>query len=227
MFKKEVKIKILKDGPYLVSGGIPLYHKTIVPKGECYTYVNEKKFDEKNTYTLCRCGKSNKSPYCDGSHIGAGFKGDETASKDKYIERARVIEGPEIDLYDDNRCALAMFCHRDAGDAWELTEDSSSENNKEEAIIAAVECPSGRLTAKEKKGSFIEPEYKPAIDILNGPVSGISGAIAVKGNISLESSDGEEYEVRNRYTLCRCGNSDNKPFCDGTHIDIEYEEKCN
>jgi CDGSH-type Zn-finger protein len=39
----------------------------------------------------------------------------------------------------------------------------------------------------------------------------------VKGGIPVESSDGTMYDVRNRVTLCRCGRSMNKPFCDGGH----------
>jgi len=39
----------------------------------------------------------------------------------------------------------------------------------------------------------------------------------LRGAIPVRSADGEHYEVRNRQTLCRCGGSSNKPFCDGTH----------
>jgi CDGSH-type Zn-finger protein len=39
----------------------------------------------------------------------------------------------------------------------------------------------------------------------------------VRGGITIESADGVPYEVRNRVTLCRCGRSDNKPFCDASH----------
>ena len=39
-----------------------------------------------------------------------------------------------------------------------------------------------------------------------------------EGRIPIQSADGTEYEVRNRATLCRCGRSHNKPFCDGTHL---------
>ena len=35
--------------------------------------------------------------------------------------------------------------------------------------------------------------------------------------IAVTAPDGETYEVRNRVTLCRCGASMNKPFCDGSH----------
>jgi CDGSH-type Zn-finger protein len=46
----------------------------------------------------------------------------------------------------------------------------------------------------------------------------------VKGGVPVESADGTVYEVRNRVTLCRCGKSTNKPFCDGTHIDVNFKD---
>ena len=60
-------------------------------------------------------------------------------------------------------------------------------------------------------GKNIEPKLKASIDLLeNGP-------ICVKGGVPIESADGQTYEVRNRCTLCRCGKSENKPFCDASH----------
>jgi CDGSH-type Zn-finger protein len=46
----------------------------------------------------------------------------------------------------------------------------------------------------------------------------------VKGGVAVESADGEAYEARNRVTLCRCGRSNNKPFCDGTHVDVRFND---
>jgi len=57
--------------------------------------------------------------------------------------------------------------------------------------------------------------------------SGITAAKLVKsgtGRISsvsvivAGSADGFVYEIRNRVTLCHCGYSGNKPFCDGSHM---------
>ena len=45
----------------------------------------------------------------------------------------------------------------------------------------------------------------------------VSGPIYVRGGIPVVSADGKTYEIRNRVTLCRCGRSDNKPFCNGSH----------
>jgi CDGSH-type Zn-finger protein len=43
--------------------------------------------------------------------------------------------------------------------------------------------------------------------------------------VQLIGGDGFEYEIRNRVTLCRCGASQNKPFCDGTHVSISFSDK--
>jgi len=40
----------------------------------------------------------------------------------------------------------------------------------------------------------------------------------------VEASDGTTYEVRDRVTLCRCGHSSNKPFCDGTHKVVGFRD---
>jgi CDGSH-type Zn-finger protein len=42
--------------------------------------------------------------------------------------------------------------------------------------------------------------------------------------VRVVAADGTPYEVRNRVTLCRCGNSRNKPFCDGSHEDVGFRE---
>jgi CDGSH-type Zn-finger protein len=46
----------------------------------------------------------------------------------------------------------------------------------------------------------------------------------VRGGIPVISADGFAYEVRNRVTLCRCGASANKPFCDGSHYKISFRD---
>jgi len=224
MQNKEPKIRILKDGPYLVTGGVPLSEKIIVPKGDGYIYENGRSFPLRETYTLCRCGKTKTPPFCDGTHTSCGFDGTETACKNDYNIRAARIDGSGLDLLDDGRCAFARFCHRDSGDAWELAADSESEFHHSEAIAAASECPAGRLTAVEKDGTVHEPEYEPGIEILQDPEEEVSAGIFVKGGIPIESADGTVYEIRNRVVLCRCGLSKNKPFCDATHVSEEYSD---
>jgi CDGSH-type Zn-finger protein len=218
------KIKITKDGPYIVSGNVPLSEKIITPKGKGYVFEEGRELPQSEVYSLCRCGKSKNKPFCDGSHEKSGFIGTETASKDKYEDRAELIKGQNLDLLDDYRCARARFCHREDGDAWELTENSGNPKNKEEAIHAAKDCPSGRLVAVEKSGKAIEPEYEPSIEIIQDPEKRVSSGIFVKGYIPIESADGTLYETRNRLMLCRCGKSRNQPFCDAEHIHVKFKD---
>lgn len=222
---KSMKIKILKDGPYIVTGNVPLFEKIIEPKGKEYEFKDGHEFPHAQVYALCRCGKSKNKPFCDGSHQEAGFNGTETASKTKYEDRAELIEGPNIDLLDDDRCAFARFCHRNEGNVWELTEKSNDPNLREQAIKAACDCPTGRLVALDKDGNSIEPQFEPSINIIQDPEKKVSSGIYVKGNIPIESSDGQTYEIRNRVMLCRCGKSRNKPFCDATHVPSEFSDK--
>jgi CDGSH-type Zn-finger protein len=222
---KKPRIKITKDGPYLVTGSVPLLEKIITPKGHGNIYKAGREFPQAEEYALCRCGKSKNHPFCDGSHEKAGFNGTETASEDKFENRADMIEGPELDLMDDGRCAFARFCHKEHGSVWELTENSDNPVCRKEAIEAACECPAGRLVPVEKNGKIIEPEFDPAIEILQDPEKGVSGPLFVKGNIPIESSSGNTYEIRNRVALCRCGKSRNKPFCDAMHVSAGFKDK--
>jgi CDGSH-type Zn-finger protein len=222
---KKPRIKIVKDGPYLVSGSVPLTEKIIVQKGKCNEYHQGRELPVAETYALCRCGKSQNAPFCDGAHAKAGFDGTETASKAAYVDRATLQEGPNLDLMDDRRCAFARFCHREEGLVWDLIAASDNSHYRSEAIEAASDCPTGRLVARDKDGHPFEPAFEPSIDILQDPQKRVSGPLFVKGRIPIESADGSEYEVRNRVALCRCGESDNIPFCDAAHVVVHFQDK--
>ena len=224
MSKEEAKIKILKDGPYLVSGNVPLKEKIIVEVGSHYEYHAGRKLSQSETYSLCRCGNSNNPPFCDGSHHKIDFDGTEKAEKVPYRERAKQIDGEVVDLLDDHRCALARFCHTEKGSTWELVRSSAVEENKQEAIKSTDECPAGRLTVVDKEGKIVEKDYEPQIEILQDGEYGFGAGIHVKGKILIESADGSYYQKRNRITLCRCGKSRNKPFCDGCHLKFKFKE---
>ena len=225
--KQDPQIRIVKNGPYIVTGKVPLSEKIITPHGEkSYVYEDGQELPQSDTYALCRCGQSKNPPFCNGRHVQTAFNGTEIASKDNYIDRVKQrILGPDMELYDDGRCAYARFCHREAGDAWELVElTDECEDLKEEAIKAACQCPSGRLVLLDDEGKMIEPDYDPAVEILQDPEKDVSGPIAVKGYVPLFSADGDSYEVRNRMALCRCGQSKNMPFCDGQHLHQGFQD---
>jgi CDGSH-type Zn-finger protein len=215
------KIKVTKNGPCLVTGCIPLERETIIAdeKGVSVRWEKGEKYPDRETYSLCRCGQSKNMPYCDGTHATTGFDGTETAGRQKYVEQAETLTGPGLVMTDAVKlCAIARFCDR-AGDVWTLVENSGDPAAKETAIQEIHDCPSGRLVALDKKtGKPLEPSFAQSIGVVFDPARECRGPLWVKGGVPVESADGTVYEVRNRVTLCRCGRSDNKPFCDGKHI---------
>ncbi|VVB82498.1 Iron-binding zinc finger CDGSH type [uncultured archaeon] len=225
--KEENKIIVSENGPYLVSGDLPLTKEIIVHDNEGIStkWKKGKSFANQGNCALCRCGASKIKPFCDGTHKRIKFDGTETASNEKFSEQANETNGPELILKDaESFCSAAGFCHR-AGGTWELTENSDNPNSKKTAIQEACDCPSGRLVIYDKKtGKAIEPNFKPSISLIENPGAECSGGIWVKGKIPIESYNGKKYEIRNRVTLCRCGKSQNKPFCDGTHVEVGWKD---
>ncbi|WP_297898932.1 CDGSH iron-sulfur domain-containing protein [Methanobrevibacter sp.] len=223
-----MKIKITKNGPYIVTGSIPLYSETIAcdEKGNSVGFKEKEKIDSNGTYTLCRCGKSKNKPFCDGSHLKFDFDGTEVSSKKIYEESLTTFETNKIRLDDAiELCDHSRFCQNNEG-IRKLIENGDSESIKI-AKEQAANCPSGRLLIwdKEKKEST-EKEYEKEIVILYDQGKDCEGPIWVKGKIPIEGEDGEFYENRNRITLCRCGKSKHKPFCDGKHwMSPEMENK--
>ncbi|MFA4998640.1 MAG: CDGSH iron-sulfur domain-containing protein [Candidatus Paceibacterota bacterium] len=222
------RVSVTENGPYLVEGDLPIEKEIIISDedGNSVKWQKGEKFPKKEKCALCRCGQSGNKPYCDGTHAKVGFRGTETASRENYIKQAEKIEGPDLILTDlPELCSVARFCHGKKGSTWELTEESDDLGSKEEAIKQACNCPSGRLVAWNKKtGKPIEPKFEKSISLIEDPERGVSGPIWLKGGIELEGASGEKYETRNRMTLCRCGKSGNKPFCDGTHIRAGFND---
>jgi CDGSH-type Zn-finger protein len=223
MKKKEhhgAKIEVTKDGPYLVSGGVPLGEQWIETNaaGESLDYREGKTYPTPQQYALCRCGQSGNKPFCDGTHKKVSFDGAETASRVPYIERAETIEGPTMLLTDvENLCAFARFCDP-KGRVWNLVQQADSPETRKLVEHEAGHCPAGRLVVWDRAtGEAIEPKFEPSLGLIQDTAKQVSGPIWVRGGIPVVSVDGETYEVRNRMTLCRCGRSANKPFCDGSH----------
>jgi CDGSH-type Zn-finger protein len=225
---KKGKVIVAKDGPYLVSGGLPLAKEFIVNDENegCPTeWAPGEKFPDREAYALCRCGESKHKPFCDGTHAKVGFDGTETASRKKYLDEAEVIGGKDIALLDVPKlCARARFCHQGRG-IWQIAASQKDEKTRARAEHIAGQCPAGRLVIWDKaKETAVEPPFDPSISLVEDPHKRVSGGIWLKGGVALESADGKAYETRNRVTLCRCGQSSNKPFCDGTHIDGKFDD---
>lgn len=222
---KGMCITVVDDGPYLVSGGVPLVRATIVTneEGEAVAWEEGERLETPERYTLCRCGHSARKPFCDGSHLDVAFDGTETAGHFSHAEVAVSIDGPGVQLRDARRlCAEARFCDRGEG-LWNLVEACDDPEKRQLAEEEAMLCPSGRYVLCQG-GQELEPELEPSIALVRDPGAGCSGPLWVRGGIPVFAADGTPYEVRNRVTLCRCGNSANKPFCDGSHLSTGFND---
>ncbi|MGA2935332.1 MAG: CDGSH iron-sulfur domain-containing protein [Methanomicrobiales archaeon] len=219
--KEDARIQVTKNGPYMVTGSIPLVKQILVcdKKGNSIGWREGERYPLQETYALCRCGGSRTRPFCDGTHLTNKFDGTETASRRPYLERAGWTEGPDIRLSDaPGFCSHARFCVRGKG-IWDLIGQSGSEKAKRTTLEMAANCHSGRLVVWDKKTERpLEPVFEKSIGLVEGPVGGMLGPLWVRGGIPIIAADGFPYEVRNRVTLCRCGRSSNKPFCDGSHM---------
>jgi len=224
--KSEPSVSVTRNGPYLVSGGVPLARQTIVAdaKGGSEEWRQGESFPASESYALCRCGHSNNKPFCDGTHKKVGFDGTESASHAPYREQAQLTEGPVLALSDAQAlCAFARFCDPN-GQVWSQVEHTNEARVRATFVRQVNNCPSGRLVAWDRStGKPIEHALPVSIGVTEDPVEGVGGPLWLRGGIPVTSADGFAYEVRNRVTLCRCGASKNKPFCDGSHAAIKFK----
>jgi CDGSH-type Zn-finger protein len=214
------RIAVTKNGPYLVAGDVPVAEQHIVvnDEGESLEWREGKRFEHASSFALCRCGHSGNKPFCDGTHKKVGFDGTETASREPYAEQAQTFEGPTMDLKDaESLCAFARFCDPH-GQVWNLIERTDRPEARKLVEHESGHCPSGRLVAVDRKdGRELEPRHEPSIGLVVDTAKRVNGPLWIRGGIPVVGADGREYEVRHRVTLCRCGRSNNKPLCDGSH----------
>ena len=223
----EKKIRIMPGGPYEVSPEIPLNQQVIKAdaKGNSIAWEKGKDYPKQDApYHLCRCGHSKNKPFCDGTHTHVKFNDKEVASKAPFDKQCKHYKGDTVDLLDNEElCAVARFC--DVGESvWTYAVASSVPGYEEAAIQEACNCPSGRLVIRRKDGERVEPELPQEIACIEDVPEGHRGPLWARGGITLEGADGSTYEVRNRMTLCRCGESGNMPFCDASHLQCKHME---
>lgn len=138
-------------------------------------------------------------------------------------KKIRTYTGDAINVtYDVKRCIHAAECVKGLPSVFNLGQKPWVQPDKGEAaeIIAVVQrCPSGALQVEGPDGSAVEPV--PAKNVLhidpNGP-------LYLYGDIVVSQRDGTVIVEDTRVALCRCGASENKPFCDAAHEKIEFSD---
>jgi CDGSH-type Zn-finger protein len=224
---ERARIVITKNGPLLVYGGVPVSVQVIggTAAGASSEYEAGPEIVVGERYALCRCGSSSQKPFCDGTHKKVGFDGTETASSEPYEALSEEFAGPTHVLGDvPSLCSFARFCDNGEG-IWNDVHRTDDAAVRELVVHEAQHCPAGRLVVRERaSGKVLEPALPASIVLLEDPAQECSGPLWVRGGVPIESADGTSYEVRNRVTLCRCGASQNKPFCDGQHADVKFTD---
>ena len=175
---------------------------------------------------LCRCGASKNKPFCDGTHNVIGFSSanrtldeNDDTKKTAIKDKRRDYPGKEITVHDNRKiCSHAAECVNKLSSVFKLgsrpwiNPDASKMND----IIDVVRrCPSGALSYSIDGVEYRDPEEQrnPIVTVLkNGPYH-ITGGIELIGE-NIQFGEGASKE---HYTLCRCGASETKPFCDGAH----------
>jgi CDGSH-type Zn-finger protein len=220
-------IEVSENGPYIVHGTIEVRRSSIKrdENNKAEAWVSGDALSNEPDVYLCRCGQSKHKPFCDDSHLTAGFDGTETARTAPFSELAERIEGPGLTMLNaPSLCASAGFCTRSGG-IKALTAVSDDPDSRALAISEAIACPSGRYVAVDQvTGEPIEHDDDPVIEVTQDPTKGVSGPLFVKGGVTIRSFTGESYEPRARVALCRCGRSANKPFCDGSHYAARFTD---
>jgi len=209
--QEPVKITVTDGGPYMVEAGIPIYDHEGNP------------IAAPGVYLMCRCGGSKTKPFCDGTHRSNNFNGQEFASKDTTAERRDTYIGDGVTIYDDrSRCAHAGNCTDNLASVFKMgTEPWVDARGAPVADIIRVvkACPSGALSYTTEAGREPEEEKR-------GPrVTVAADAPYHTRGVQVVSGDGKPYDLRERQTLCRCGGSRNKPFCDGAHWFIGFKHQ--
>ncbi|MDH3743840.1 MAG: (4Fe-4S)-binding protein, partial [Acidobacteriota bacterium] len=118
-------------------------------------------------------------------------------------------------LYDVERCIHAAECVRGLPlvfdprrRPWIETHHASTE----EVAEVVYRCPTGAL--RIDPASNIDPEPSPEQNIVEVRSD---GPLYLRGQIELAAGAGDEATKETRVALCRCGDSQNKPFCDNSH----------
>jgi uncharacterized Fe-S cluster protein YjdI len=133
----------------------------------------------------------------------------------------RVYETDEIRvLWDATRCTHVAICLNAAPHVFDVRRRpwvDIDADRAEEVAQAVRGCPTGALRY-ESKGDLPdeEPDEPTTIELrTNGPMY-------VRGRVQVTDSRGNVIVEETRIALCRCGASQNKPFCDNSHREFEF-----
>ena len=212
------RIVVAENGPYLVTNAAAVR-----------SYLGDP-LRVPPQLALCRCGESGDKPFCDGSHARVGFSG----AKDprRVPDQRDTYPGTQVTVFDNRGiCQHSGFCTDRLPAVFRSDAEpfvAPSGGRMDEIVRAVRDCPSGALSlAFDGTEARDLAEWhglrEPAIEI------SLDGPYRVTGAIPLADATGGEVpralgSSREHYALCRCGHSQNKPFCSGMHWYVQFRD---
>ncbi len=204
-------IECKENGPYIVKGL------------ESFTNSKGETISAKKVIALCRCGASENKPFCDGTHGKVGFNDQKEPGRRPDVRDSYA--GQKIIIHDNRGvCSNAGHCTKNLESVFKMKTDPwiDPDGADVEKIIETIkQCPSGALSYTVEGVEHRDQDRELTITVTkDGPYS-ITGGIEF-----VDQAWGEEASTEH-YTLCRCGASRNKPFCDGSHWYIKFKDEKN
>ena len=208
------KIACLANGPYyllsdMTAAPVPYLRRA---NGEPCSTVRG--------VALCRCGGSKNKPFCDGTHGTIGFSDRRLA--DGSLDRRESYAGKRITIHDNRQlCAHAGFCTDRLASVFRMGSEPwiDPDGAAAQEIVATIrKCPSGALSYSIDGVEHRDQEREAAVTVTD------HGPYAVTGGVELLGVAFGQEASREHYTLCRCGASKNKPFCDGSHWHVNFRD---
>ena len=125
--------------------------------------------------------------------------------------------------WDRRLCIHVGECGRAKGELFVTGRDPWCDPNvADQADVQGVvaRCPTGALAVKSGDGTYLtEPAASEnEVHIAN------DGPLYVSGDLSIDGASDDMHSVSRRAALCRCGASKNKPFCDNSHREIDFQD---
>jgi CDGSH-type Zn-finger protein/truncated hemoglobin YjbI len=221
-------IQVAPDGPYLVTN-VATVHDYL---GQDVPVPPQ--------LALCRCGASGRKPFCDGSHAPSGFTGDKDPKR--VPDHRDRYDGEQVTVFDNRGiCQHSGFCTDRLNTVFRTDAEpfvAPSGGRMDEIIRAVRDCPSGALglaldDREQRDLADWHGDRPAAIEISQ------DGPYRVTGSITLTTPDSAgpdsagpagadvpraQGASREHYALCRCGHSQNKPFCSGMHWYIGFTD---
>jgi len=212
------RIVVAENGPYLITNAAAVR-----------SYLGES-LRVPPQLAFCRCGESGDKPFCDGSHARTGFSG---AKDPKRVRDLRgTHRGAQVTIFDNRGiCQHSGFCTDRLPTVFRAGAEpfvAPSGGRMDEIVRAVRDCPSGALSlafdgTEARDFADWHGTRQPAVEVsLDGPyrvTGGIPLADAAGGEIQRTSGSSREH-----YALCRCGHSQNKPFCSGMHWYVQFRD---